>query len=74
MRHLDKSIIIPAALLAYLGVMAYMAWPEYKKGNFSALEYFGVIGITLVVVVVLHFIIRKRDRLRREREQDTKKQ
>lgn len=72
MKRLNKSIVIPAALLVYLGVMAYMAWPEYREGRFSAFEYFGVIGLTFAVVVALHFIIKKRDRLRREREQDIK--
>ncbi|MDE7376931.1 MAG: hypothetical protein K2N16_08780 [Muribaculaceae bacterium] len=72
MKRLNKSIAIPAALLVYNGVMAYIAWPEYRAGRLSALEYFGVIGIALAVVVALHFIIKKRDRLRREREQDIK--
>lgn len=72
MKRLNKSIVIPAALLVYLGVMAYMAWPEYRQGKFTPFEYFGVIGLTLAVVVALHFIIKKRDRMRREREQSIK--
>lgn len=73
MKRLNKSIVIPAALLVYNGALAYMAWPQYRQGKFTALEYFGVIGIALAVVVALHFTIKKRDRLRREREQDMNK-
>lgn len=73
MKRLDKSIVIPAALLVYLGVMAYMTWPNYHSGKLTAWQYFGVIGITFVIAVALHFIIKKREQLRREREQDTKK-
>lgn len=70
MKRLNKSIVIPAVLLAYLGAMAYMAWPNYRKGELSHIAYFGTIVLTLAVIVALHFVIRRRERLRREREQD----
>lgn len=73
MKHLNKSIVIPAVLLVYLGVMAYMAWPAFRAGEFAAWQYFGTIGLTLAIVVALHFLIKKREQLRREREEDSKK-
>lgn len=73
MKRLNKSIVIPAVLLIYLGVMAYMAWPAYRAGEFPAWQYFGTIGLTLGIVVALHFIIKKRDQLRHARREDQEK-
>ena len=36
----------------------------------SATEYFGIIAITLAVIVLLHFNMKRRERLRAEREAD----
>lgn len=74
MKRLNKSVVIPAALLVYLGVMAVMAWPAYREAKLTAFEYFGTIGLTLAIVIALHFLIKKRERLRREREQDLNQQ
>ena len=38
----------------------------------SAKYYFGIIGITLVIIVLLHFNLKRRERLRKEREDDLK--
>ena len=67
---MKKSIIIPLVLLAYLGVMSYIGYPEYAAGRMTPLYYFGVIGCTLLVIILLHFFIKKRERLRRERIDD----
>lgn len=67
---MKKSTLIPIVLLAYLGVMSYIGYPAYKSGEHSALFYFGVIGVTIFVIVLLHFFLKKRERLRREREDD----
>lgn len=67
---LNRSIIIPAVLVIYLAVMSYIGYPAYLSGEMSALYYFGVIGATLVVIFLLHLNLRKRERLRREREAD----
>ena len=65
-----RSVLIPAVLLVYLVVMACIGYPEYAAGRTSALEYFGVIAITLVVLVLLYFSLRRRERYREEREKD----
>lgn len=39
----------------------------------SALYYFGIIAITLVILVLLHFSLKRRERMRAEREADIKK-
>lgn len=50
--------------------MAYIGWPGYAAGNISALYYFGIIAATLAVIIVLHFSLKKRERMRAEREAD----
>ncbi len=64
---LKRSTLIPLILLVYLGVMAYIGYPGYVSGATSALHYYGVIVTTLGIIVALHFSIKRRERLRRER-------
>ena len=65
---MKKSTYIPLLLLAYLGVMSYIDRGEFLAGNY--LYYFGIIGITLLCIILLHFFMKKRDKLRRQREED----
>ncbi len=67
---MKRHIIIPAILLVYLAVMSYIGYPEYAAGRFSALYYFGVIGLSLGIIVLLFFFIKKREQLRQERKDD----
>ena len=67
---LKRSTIIPLALLVYLAAMASIGWKQYASGDMSATEYFGIIAITLAVIVLLHFNMKRRERLRAEREAD----
>ena len=69
-RRIKRSTLIPAILFVYLAVMAAMGYPEYAAGRQSALYYFGIIAITLIVLVLLHFSLKRRERLREEREND----
>lgn len=70
---LQRSIVIPGILGLYLLVMASIGYPEYAAGRTSALYYFGIIGITIVILILLHFSLKHRDRLRRERLEDMEK-
>lgn len=70
MKHLPRYIVIPAALLVYLIIMAMYAYDSWAEGLMSSLQYFGTIGVTLAVIIVLSWSLRRRDRLRRERQQD----
>lgn len=67
---IQRSTLIPSVLALYLAVMAYIGYPEYAAGRTSALYYFGIIGITIVILILLHFSLKRRDRLRRERIDD----
>ncbi len=68
--QVKRSTVLPLVLAVYLAVMAYIGYPEYAAGHTSALYYFGTIGITVVILVLLHFNLKRRERLRREREKD----
>lgn len=65
-----RSTVVPLILAVYLAVMAYIGYPDYASGKVSALYYFGIIGITVVILVLLHFSLRRREKLRRERLED----
>lgn len=71
--QIKRYVAIPAVLLIYLAVMSVIAYPDYRSGVHSSLFYFGVIGSTLLVIALLFFFMRKRDRLRAEREEDMRK-
>ncbi len=62
---MKRSVILPIILLVYLLVMSYIGWPYYSQQD-KYLEYFGIIGITLVVIVCLYFFLKRRDRFRKE--------
>lgn len=67
---LKRHTVLPLILAVYLAVMACIGYPEYAAGRTSALQYFGIIGITVIILIALHFTLKKRDRLRRERTDD----
>lgn len=69
-RKFKRSTIIPAALLAYLAVMSVIGYKGYRNGAMGAGEYFGIIGATLVVITLLHFFIKKREKIREEQEKN----
>lgn len=68
---MKRSVWIPLVLLVYLGVMSYIGSGEFFAGHYF--YYFGIIGVTLLCIVLLHFTLRRRERLRREREEDLRK-
>ena len=68
-----RSTLIPLILLVYLAVMSYIGYPAYADGRKSALYYFCVISKNIVVIILLHFILKHRERLRRERLEDMEK-
>lgn len=65
-----RSTLIPAILALYLLVMAYIGFDDYSAGRTSPLFYFGTIAITIVVLILLHFNLKHRERLRIERMRD----
>lgn len=72
MKHLKKSIFIPAMLLVYLIVMAFMGRDILKEGE--VLEYFGIILVSLLCIVGLYYTLRAQERARARRQEEIKKQ
>ncbi len=70
---LRRSVIIPCILAIYLAVMAWIGYPEMAAGNTSPLYYWGIIAITLVILVLLHFNLRRRERYRDARRNNNGK-
>ena len=58
---LKRSTIVPSLLGVYLLVMA-------------AIGYFGVLAISAIVIVLLHFNLKKQERIRRQRMNDNEKE
>ena len=68
MKRFKKSIFIPAVLLIYLAVMAYMGRDKFIAGNY--LEYFGILVVTLLCIVILFFTLRKQEAIRERRRKE----
>ena len=66
MKRYKKSTIIPLALLVYLIGMAYIGRSHFYAGEY--VFYFGVIGVTLFIIVLLHFMLKKREKMQQKRE------
>lgn len=71
MKRFKKSTMIPLLLLIYLAVMAIVGLPYFNAGNYG--YYFGVIGGTLVIIVCLHFLLKKREKLQNDRKKQRKR-
>lgn len=65
---MKRSTLIPVILLVYLTIMAYIGLDVYHEGR--RLLYVGVIAVTLVVIVVLRYSLKRQERLRHERERN----
>ena len=66
--RVKKSTVLPLILLIYLAVMSYIGYGSYSIGAISALYFYGGIGATLIVIFLLHLSLKRRERLRAERE------
>ncbi len=69
---MKRSVVIPFILLIYLGVMSYIGRGEFLAGHY--LFYFGVIGLTLVVIYLLHLTLKKRERMREQSRKNNKEE
>lgn len=58
-------------LLIYLVAMSVIGWPGNHPDS-SYLNYFGVMGATLVIIFLLRYVQIKRYRLRQKRREEKK--
>lgn len=56
-------------MLIYLGFMAYVGFPHLLAGEY--LFYFGIIGISLIIIIALHFVLKKKELLRQKAAEET---
>lgn len=56
---MKKINITTIALLIYLLIMSIIAWPG-KQVNPNYIQYFSVIGVTLLIIFLLRFLQIKR--------------
>lgn len=68
---IKKSTYLPAILLAYLLFMSYMGRDLLYAGRYG--YFFTIFGISLAVIVLLHFTLKKRERAK-NRQQDKSEQ
>lgn len=62
-RKFEKHILLPLVLVFYALVMGILAYPNYRNsGNWG--EYFTIIGITLLLALLLHFLLKRRQYIR----------
>lgn len=73
MKRIPRHIAVPALLLVYLAVMAVIGIDGLRSGQTTLTQYVGTIAATLLVIALLYFFMKKRDKLRRERLDDIEK-
>ena len=59
---------MPLALTLYVAFMAYVGRSYFINGEYF--YYFGVIGATLIVIILLHFSLKRREAMREKRNKD----
>ena len=65
---IKRSVVFPLIMLAYLAVMAWLGRDRLERGEY--LYYFGIIGVGLIILVLLYFSLRKKEKLREQRENE----
>lgn len=71
MKKLKRSTVFPAILFVYLFGMAIIGLKGVRSGETTLTTYILTIAVTLALIVALHFFLKKREKLRDERENDT---
>ena len=56
--------------MAYLCVMAWVGRGQITKAEPDYLQYFGIIGISLLIIVLLYFALRRKETMRQRREEE----
>lgn len=69
---MKKRNIITITLLIYLGIMAYIGWPNYiDEGRYW--EYAGIIAGTLVAIFALRYVQGKKEKMRNYYKEESEK-
>ena len=69
---MKKRNIITIILLIYLGIMAYIGWPNYiDEGRYW--EYAGIIAGTLVAIFALRYVQGQKEKMRNYYKEESEK-
>ena len=62
-RKFKRHLFIPLLLLVYVAIMVVMAIPKYQEsGNWN--EFTLILAVSLLLIVVLYFIYKRKEKLR----------
>lgn len=67
---IKKSTYLPAILLVYLLCMAYIGKDILLKEDY--LYYFSVFGLSLIIIILLHFSLKKKEKRDEEKQLNDK--
>lgn len=68
MKKIKQSVIVPVCLAIYLGIMAYIGRDNFTSDN--KFTYYSVLAVSLVIIVILHFVLCKKEHLRQRRQEE----
>lgn len=57
---IKKSTYLPIALFIYLLVLAYFGRDMLERGKYFS--YFSVFGLTTIVIIILHFALKQKEK------------
>lgn len=61
-KFMKRYILLPVVLLVYLACMAYFTYPgKNPDGGLSYLQYYLTTGITLIVIGLLAYFLKKKE-------------
>jgi phosphotransferase system glucose/maltose/N-acetylglucosamine-specific IIC component len=66
-----SHLVLPPALLVYAGIMAYVGRSNLQNPS-TRLTYIISILVEIGVIIALYFFLKRRNKLRSEREADCK--
>lgn len=66
-RRFKKSTIVPAILLVYLAFMAYIGRNMFYSDERA--KYIAVIAVTIAIIILLHFSLKRKEKLQQQREE-----
>jgi len=64
---IKRHIGVPATLLVYLIAMGIYTWPGRQMG-ISYVQWCVIVVFTLICIVILYFLLKKREKYRKEKE------
>lgn len=67
---IKKSTYLPTILLVYLLCMAYIGKDILLKEDY--LYYFSVFGLSLIIIILLHFSLKKKEKRDEEKQLNDK--